>query len=243
VSRELESWFAECAFEVWPTYRTFVRGGRKGLHAAVMRRGGPQRCGTRARRCARAPSTGTSARRARHRAPLAPGAARASPTALSDHPWLRRHGPQGLPPRFDTQAEARTGRACCTCPRHSRQAALTCSSKPSCGASAPTHALAHPCLTSYAHARPSPARRLLQTRQPLVDRQARPVKPAATPRRRQASTDPLVEYRPQAPAPAHTAQAAAAPETRSGAWPVTFSKTSGSATSRTSLRAHASVYR
>ena len=43
MSRELESWFAQCAFEVWPTYRTFVRGGRKRLHAAVMRTGGPQR--------------------------------------------------------------------------------------------------------------------------------------------------------------------------------------------------------
>ena len=43
VARELESWFAEQAFESWPTYRTFVRGGRKGLHAALMRLGGPRR--------------------------------------------------------------------------------------------------------------------------------------------------------------------------------------------------------
>jgi len=43
VARELEAWFARRCFDVWPTYRTFVRDGHKRLHAELMRRGGPQR--------------------------------------------------------------------------------------------------------------------------------------------------------------------------------------------------------
>lgn len=43
VARELERWFAWRAFEQWPGYRAFVLDGRKRLHAALMRAGGPQR--------------------------------------------------------------------------------------------------------------------------------------------------------------------------------------------------------
>lgn len=40
VARELEAWFANRAFDRWPTYRTFVRDRHKRLHAAVVRTGG-----------------------------------------------------------------------------------------------------------------------------------------------------------------------------------------------------------
>ncbi len=43
VARALEAWFAQRTFDRWPTYRQFVRDGRKRLHADVMRTGGPQR--------------------------------------------------------------------------------------------------------------------------------------------------------------------------------------------------------
>lgn len=43
IARNLESWLAACTFDCWPTYRTFVRHGRKSLYAAVMRSGGAER--------------------------------------------------------------------------------------------------------------------------------------------------------------------------------------------------------
>jgi len=43
VARELEAWFAQRAFEQWPTYNTFRRAGRKRLYAELTRYGGPQR--------------------------------------------------------------------------------------------------------------------------------------------------------------------------------------------------------
>lgn len=43
VARELEAWFAQRAFDRWPTYRTFVRDGHKRLHAAVVRTGDAER--------------------------------------------------------------------------------------------------------------------------------------------------------------------------------------------------------
>jgi len=43
VARELEAWFAERAFDCWPSYRTFVREGRKGLNQALQRFGGRAR--------------------------------------------------------------------------------------------------------------------------------------------------------------------------------------------------------
>jgi hypothetical protein len=42
VARELEAWFAQRCFDDWPPYSTFLRDGRRRLHAALMRHGGPQ---------------------------------------------------------------------------------------------------------------------------------------------------------------------------------------------------------
>ena len=43
IARELESWFAACTFDYWPTYRTFVDHGRKSVYAALIRSGGAAR--------------------------------------------------------------------------------------------------------------------------------------------------------------------------------------------------------
>jgi len=96
VARELESWFAQRTFDVWPAYRTFARDGRKRLHSAVVRTGGAQRW---------APELGVAI--VQHR----PGrrfsdddinqALRTllrahQPVRFPSHPWLVKHGPSGL---------------------------------------------------------------------------------------------------------------------------------------------------
>ena len=43
IARDLEAWFAQRAFERWPTYRTFVDDGRRPLYQAALRTGGVAR--------------------------------------------------------------------------------------------------------------------------------------------------------------------------------------------------------
>jgi hypothetical protein len=96
VARELEAWFAERAIEQWPSYNTFVADGRKPLHAAVMRFGGPQRW---------AVELGVPLIRRRpgpqHNDPEIRESLRAlfrehRPQRFPSDRWLREHGPPGL---------------------------------------------------------------------------------------------------------------------------------------------------
>lgn len=96
VARELEAWFAQRCFDEWPTYRTFVKDGRKTLHAALMRYGGAQRW---------ALELGVPVPDRRQVAPLRDDEVLAAlRQVLAEHPqqrfpshdWLMAHGPRGL---------------------------------------------------------------------------------------------------------------------------------------------------
>ena len=106
VARELEAWFATRAFERWPTYRTFVRDGRKRLYDAVIDSGGPERW---------AAELGVPHIPYRSGGGLTADETHAALRRLlrEHHPdrfptlaWLKRHGPRGL-----AAAVARTGGA------------------------------------------------------------------------------------------------------------------------------------
>lgn len=96
VERELETWFAQRAFEQWPSYRAFVRDGRKRLHAALMRSGGPQRwaieLGVPRVKRRPGPGLGDDEVAAELRAILREHRPARFPSAA----WLGRHGPPGL---------------------------------------------------------------------------------------------------------------------------------------------------
>ena len=96
IARELEAWFAQRMFEVWPSYRAFARDGRKRLHAAVVRTGGARRW---------APELGVQIVEHRRGRRLHDDdieqALRAllrahQPVRFPSQPWLVQHGPPGL---------------------------------------------------------------------------------------------------------------------------------------------------
>jgi len=96
VARELEAWFAQRSFDYWPTYRTFVRDGHRGLYQALQRFGGPARW---------AAELGVPVIAHRRGAGFADAEVQGVlRNLLRDHPparfptraWLRRNGPPGL---------------------------------------------------------------------------------------------------------------------------------------------------
>ena len=106
VARELESWFAQRAFDEWPTYATFVRDGRKRLHAALMRSGGPQRWSQDLGVVLREHPPGGGLRDDEVLPALRALLREHRLTRFPPTRWLTRHGPRGL-----TEALKRTGGA------------------------------------------------------------------------------------------------------------------------------------
>ena len=96
VARELEAWFADRGFERWPTYRTFVADGRKGLYEAVLASGGSQRWVV---ELGVAPASAPGSSRwadAEIRAALRVLLREHRPERFPSRSWIARHGPRGL---------------------------------------------------------------------------------------------------------------------------------------------------
>lgn len=104
VALELEAWFAERGFDVWPTYRTFVRDGRKCLHAEVVRCGGAARWALELGVPHVVPPRGPGLRDEEIAAALRTLLREHRPVRVPTSRWLARHGPPGL-----TGAVRRTG--------------------------------------------------------------------------------------------------------------------------------------
>jgi len=177
VARELEAWFAERGFDVWPTCRTFVRDGRKRLHAEVVRSGGAARwaleLGVAHVVHPRRPGLSDEQIAAVLRALLREHRPQRFPTLT----WLARHGPPGL-----AAAVRRTGGG-----TRWAQALAMPAPQPArwtnalIGRTAPRvcrrHALAKPRAVSGSGRHRRATRRLPRPRQPLVGRAARPLHP------------------------------------------------------------------
>jgi len=96
VARELEAWFERRAFERWPSYRTFVEDGCRGLYDAARRTGGAERW---------APELGVAPPDGRPGTRLADADVRDvllallrehRPDRFPSDAWLAKHGPRGL---------------------------------------------------------------------------------------------------------------------------------------------------
>lgn len=96
VARELEAWFAQRAFEERPTYATFVRDGRKRLHAALMRTGGPQRWAQELGVLLREHPPGGGLRDDEVLPTLRSLLGKHRPQRFPTISWFERHGPRGL---------------------------------------------------------------------------------------------------------------------------------------------------
>ena len=96
VARELEAWFARRCFDAWPTYRTFVRDRHKGLHAELMRRGGPDRWADELGVPVVAHPRGRRRSDDEVRAELRALLRQHRPGRFPTQAWLREHGPAGL---------------------------------------------------------------------------------------------------------------------------------------------------
>jgi len=96
VARELEAWFAQRAFERWPTYRTFVADGRKRLYEAVLATGGSRRWAPELGVPPASPARTTPWGDAEIRAALRVLLREHRPERFPSRTWLARHGPRGL---------------------------------------------------------------------------------------------------------------------------------------------------
>lgn len=106
VARELEAWFARRAFERWPTYRTFVRDGRKVLYGAVIASGGPERWALELGVPYIPHRSGAGLTHDETHAVLRQLLREHHPGRFPTLAWLKRHGPPGL-----AAAVTRTGGA------------------------------------------------------------------------------------------------------------------------------------
>ena len=96
MARELEAWFAQRAFEEWPTYATFSRDRRKRLHAALMRTGGPQRWAQELGVALRPHPPGGGLRDDEVLPALRAVLREHRPERFPTIAWFERHGPRGL---------------------------------------------------------------------------------------------------------------------------------------------------
>jgi hypothetical protein len=96
ISRALEAWFADRAFDEWPTYQTFVRDGHKRLHAQLMRAGGPQRWAVELGVPLRDHRPGGALRDDEILPALHALLREHRPDRFPASAWLTRHGPRGL---------------------------------------------------------------------------------------------------------------------------------------------------
>lgn len=90
------AWFAQRCFDVWPTYRTFVRDGHKRLHAALMRHGGPERWAGELGVPRVAQRRGRRLSDDEIRDALRALLREHRPSRFPSQAWLREHGPAGL---------------------------------------------------------------------------------------------------------------------------------------------------
>ena len=96
VARELEAYFAQRAFERWPTYRTFVRDGRRRLYEAAIQSGGPERWAPELGVAIVRHSGGARRSEAEIRADLCALLREHRPERFPTIAWLRKHGPPDL---------------------------------------------------------------------------------------------------------------------------------------------------
>jgi len=96
VARELEAWFAKRCWDQWPPYRAFAADGRKRLHAALMRHGGPQRWAIELGVAFIARHPGPQRDQTDIRDSLRLLFREHRPRRFPSERWLREHGPRGL---------------------------------------------------------------------------------------------------------------------------------------------------
>ena len=84
------------AFERWPSYETFRADGRKGLHAALMRYGGPERWAAELGVALIARRPGRQLDEAQIRDSLRVLLRKHRPQRFFSQRWLTEHGPPGL---------------------------------------------------------------------------------------------------------------------------------------------------